>query len=122
MSQPQQQPQAQQSRRDGDLLNMFGKRRKLTRVEEKEMDDSVVDFICIDMRPFAVVDGDGFKRMMNKVSQGSYTIKTRSTYHSMAAIAYRKAVRSLKALMSGIKDVCITTDLWTSMYNLETYL
>ena len=53
VSRPQQQPQAQ--RRDGDLLNMFGKRRKLTRVQEEEMDDSIVDFICMDMRPFAVV-------------------------------------------------------------------
>ena len=31
----QQQPQVQQSRRDGDLVNMFAKRRKLTGAEEK---------------------------------------------------------------------------------------
>ena len=78
------------------------------------MDDSVVDFICMEMRPFAAVDGDGFKRMIDKISQGSYTAKSQNTYHSMAVKAYDKARRGLKELMSGIKDVCITTDMWTS--------
>ena len=37
-------------------MSMFGKHRKLTHVEEKKIDDAVVDFIFNDMRPFAVVD------------------------------------------------------------------
>ena len=68
-SQPQQQSQAQQSRRDGDLLNMFGKRRKLTKVQEKEMYDSIVQFICRDMRPYAVVAGDGFKQIIKVLAR-----------------------------------------------------
>ena len=78
------------------------------------MDDTVVDFICMDMRPFASVDGDGFKRMVNKIGQGRYTPKSRNTYHSMAVKACGKAKRDLKELLSGIKDICITTDMWTS--------
>ena len=75
----------------------------------------------MDMRPFGVVEGDGFKQMMNKASRGSYTVKARSIYHSMTMIAYRKALRTLKALLSGIKDICITTDMWTSN-RLESYI
>ena len=41
-------------------MAMFAKQRKLTAVEETKIDDSVVNFIFSDMRPFAVVDGDGF--------------------------------------------------------------
>ena len=92
-------------------MHMFAKRRKLTSAEEKEINDSVVDFICMDMRPFAVVEGDGFKWMMNKASRGSYTVTAHSTYHGMTTIAYRKALRTLKALLSGI----IKTDMWTSI-------
>ena len=123
VSQPQlqQQPHAQQALRDGDIRGMFAKQRKLTRVQEAEMDDAVVDFICMDMRPFASVDGDGFKRMVDKISQGSYKPKSRNTYHSMAVKAYDKAKGDLKGLLSGVKDICITTDMWTSNKN-EAYI
>ena len=117
----QRQPQVQETRHDGDLAHLFSKRRKMSKVEEKELDDSVVDFICMDMRPFAAVEGDGFKRMMKKATQDSYKIKARSTYHNMATFKYKKALRTLKELLSGVKDVCITTDMWTSN-RLESYI
>ena len=58
-----QQPQRQQ----GNLVDMFGKRRKLTKAEDKDLDDAVVQLIFDDMRPFAIVDGSGFKNFCSKM-------------------------------------------------------
>ena len=87
-----------QPRQDGNLMSMFAKRRKMLRVEEAKVDYSIVNFIFHDIRPFAVVDGDGFTHMVKYLNQ-DYTIKALNTYHAKAVVAYKRAVIGMKKIM-----------------------
>ena len=53
--------------------------------EEAKIDDSIVNFVFHDMRPFAMVDGVGFTRMV-KCLNPKYSIKARNTYHAKAVV------------------------------------
>ena len=104
-----QQPQQRQT----SLSDMFGKRRKLTKTEDKDIDDAVVQLIFEDMRPFSIVDGSGFKNFCSKMNP-DYVLKSRNTYRSKAVSAHAQAVSKLKSILERASDLSITTDLWTS--------
>ena len=65
------------------------------------------------MRPFAVVDGDGFRGMLTAFNP-EYKIKSRNTYHSMANRVYKDTLTKLKVIMAGVSNLSITTDMWSS--------
>ena len=108
-----QQPNQQQQQ--GTLVNMFSiaKRRRLTKTEDKAIDDALVQLIFEDMRPFAIVDGSGFKNFCSKMNP-DYDLKSRNTYRSKAVSAHALAVTKLKSILARASDLSITTDLWTS--------
>ena len=83
-------------------MTMFAKRRRLTQSEEKDIDDAVVQLIFNDMRPFAVVDGDGFKNLVKRLNP-DYGLKSCNVYRAKAVTVYTEAVRRLKEILGGAR-------------------
>ncbi|CAF1553129.1 unnamed protein product [Adineta ricciae] len=100
----------------------------------KDMKDLVVRWICKDMRPFAIVDDDGFRSIaqrcvsigaqygninVNEILRSSGTIS--SHIHELADV---ERARLKKLLSSAIKNrsLCLCPDLWTDNNQQCSYL
>ena len=79
----------------------------------KEITSAVVNFIVEDLRPFNVVSGSGFKKLM-AVTAPDYPLATDRYCAGKVSDRYAVAVTRLQAILGDVKSVAITCDLWMS--------
>uniref|UniRef100_A0A669DR08 Uncharacterized protein n=1 Tax=Oreochromis niloticus TaxID=8128 RepID=A0A669DR08_ORENI len=83
--------------------------------------ESVLSMILKDMRPLAVVEGEGFKEMLTTFQPG-YTLPSRRDFTSMMETKYETSVEKLRnELKKATSKISLTTDAWTSLVT-ESYL
>lgn len=83
--------------------------------------DSILNMIVKDMRPLSIVDGQGFREMINTFYPG-YTLPSRSHFTKLMEKKYEENLERLKASLKNVKSkIALTTDAWTSIAT-EAYL
>ncbi|GAA6106532.1 zinc finger BED domain-containing protein 1 [Tachysurus ichikawai] len=73
------------------------------------------------MRPLSIVDGQGFREMINTFYPG-YTLPSRSHFTKLMEKKYEENFERFKASLKDVKSkIALTTDAWTSIAT-EAYL
>jgi len=78
-------------------------------------------FICKDYRPFAVVEGEGFKRLIKKLAP-SYKIPSVTTFKNTLDNKYKVTKGILQSCLLAAPHVSITFDAWTETKNEKSFL
>ncbi|CAL5414902.1 unnamed protein product [Camellia sinensis] len=79
---------------------------------------ALAEMIILDELPFRFVDGIGFKRFCNVLQPKFKTIPSRITIAKDVAVIFNKERDSLRKTLKG-RRVCLTTDTWTSIQNIN---
>ena len=98
-------------------LGMFA---KWGEQEEKQMEQAIVLFCALDNRPFAVVDGPGFKHLIKTATKNRYTIPSRRTIArrctTMAAQARARTQAAIEKDTAEGATYTTSFDAWTDRY------
>ena len=88
----------------------------------KQLVEATVQFISQDMQPLAMVEGCGFRHLL-AVAEPRFVLPSR-TYFTQTEIPklYVDIKQKVKGVVSSGPFHCITTDLWTSQYQVKGYL
>lgn len=78
-------------------------------------------FICKDYRPFAVVEGEGFKRLIKELAP-AYKIPSVITLKNTLDNKYEVTKGILKSCLLAAPHVSITFDAWTETMNEKSFL
>ncbi|KAL4097510.1 hypothetical protein QTP88_022283 [Uroleucon formosanum] len=78
-------------------------------------------FICKDYRPFAVVEGEGFKRLIKELAP-YYKMPSVITLKNTLDNKYEVTKGILKSCLLAAPHVSITFDAWTETMNEESFL
>lgn len=73
----------------------------------------VTEFICKDMRPVNILQGDGFKEFIREI-EPRYTIPSRGTITNRIVKLYDTTNENIREMISG-QSIALTTDGWTSV-------
>ena len=87
----------------------------------KEVTQRILNFIIKDIRPIAVVEGEGFMEMV-KLMEPGYTIPCPKHFVKLLQEKFLVGVTNLKKILrDDVEKFAITTDIWTSLTN-ESYM
>lgn len=90
---------------------------ELSEVEKSSIDKSLIKMISVDYQPLSLVDNIGFLENSKKL-QPLYKPPSRKTLTMKLSLdEYNKIATILKSMLRSIKNVSITTDMWTSDNN-----
>ena len=78
----------------------------------KEINTAIADFVVLDLRPIAVVDGCGFNKLLTCLEPG-YTVPSRMFVMNSLKQRYNIMKQKLQESLS-IRKLAVTTDIWTS--------
>ncbi|XP_039287793.1 E3 SUMO-protein ligase ZBED1-like [Nilaparvata lugens] len=81
----------------------------------------ILFFICKDMRPFQVIEGKGFKRLMKELAPG-YKIPSVKYIKKRLAEKFESCSTKFKELLCSVNSLCLTTDIWTETMSEKSYL
>lgn len=96
-------------------------KKALTPQECSTLTDTVLNMLVKDMRPLAMVEGEGFQQMLKLFNPG-YTIPSRTHFSKLLEKKYEDTVNQVKSTISAITSkVALTADIWTSVAT-EAYL
>ena len=86
----------------------------------KAINRAVGKMIAIDLRPFSVVENDGFKELVDLL-EPRYDLPSRRYFaDTVIPELYNEVVRNLKAdLHDAVPGVSLTTDMWQSHQKIE---
>ena len=102
-------------------LDPFVARAKCPHSRAKQITDLIANMVACDIRPAAIVEGDGFKALMKFVEPG---YKVPSATH-IAQIVHQKHELGKRILKEKLKleanGLAFTTDIWTSCSN-DSYI
>ncbi|KAM8733234.1 E3 SUMO-protein ligase ZBED1-like [Acanthopagrus schlegelii] len=83
--------------------------------------EAIAGFICKDMRPYSVVENDGFRHLM-KVAEPHYVMVSRkSLSEEVIPNIYQSVKENVKTKLQSAERVGITSDTWTSLAT-ESYM
>ena len=82
--------------------------------------DTIAEFIALDLCPISIVNGKGFKNLMNFVEPG-YRVPSYTHVTSVCRRKFLLLKENLLATLSQQCDVTLTTDIWTSR-TIQAYL
>ena len=94
----------------------FMPKSKCSTVRAREITCHIVDFVVCDLRPAAVVEGEGFKNLMKCVEPG-YKVPSSTHVSELVKKKYAAAKERLKDRLKQVGSLSITTDIWTSSAN-----
>ena len=101
----------------GSITNFFPgnvKKLALTDKKAKEVTNLVVDLFTEDLRPFNLVNGGAFGRLMARAFP-DYPLASRTYYEAQVCNRYSVTVAQVIEKLRSPSFVSITADLWTSM-------
>ena len=101
------------------IASLMPKSKCLT-IRAREITCHIVDFVVCDLRPAAVVEGEGFKNLMKCVEPG-YKVPSSTHVSELVKKKYAAAKERLKDRLKQVGSLSITTDIWTSNAN-ESYI
>lgn len=82
---------------------------------------AITHFICKDMRPYSVVENDGFRELLHTL-EPRYTIPSRKHFsETCIPRLYNQVKNEVKSELMNAERVAITTDGWTSC-TTESYV
>lgn len=81
----------------------------------------VLYFICKDRRPFHIVNGEGFKRLMKEIVP-SYKIPSETTLKKRLDEKYEVFSHIYQLKFQKILHFCITCDVWSEMMTARSFL
>ena len=84
---------------------------------KKLLDDLVLDMVVIDMLPLSVVEGVGFRRLVNALDPKYQIVSGKHLTTNLLPNKYNEEKDSLLKRWDGAKSVAETTDQWTSRAN-----
>lgn len=85
-----------------------------TSARAQKITEALLCFICKDLRPYSVVDNEGFRQLMNEC-EPRYVIPTRRFITETAVPKlYKDMKEKVKETISSAERVAITCDAWTS--------
>ncbi|KAK7912577.1 hypothetical protein WMY93_012788 [Mugilogobius chulae] len=86
-----------------------------------ELTNSVLEMLVLDMRPINMVEGEGFKKMIEKFYP-SYKLPSRTHFTKLMEKKYSESMDKVKETLKNISGkLTLTTDAWTSIAT-EAYL
>ena len=90
------------------------KRRRPTHDEQEKFNWAVADWLWLNMRPFSIVEDEGFRNIIN-VANPELKVLGRDCYHRMVDKRYTQALDVVKTILENASDVSLTADMWTSL-------
>ena len=75
--------------------------------------DRIAEFVARDLRPLSIVDGAGFRQLVNYLEPG-YKIPSRTHVTSICRKKFISLKEELLATLATVPYVAVTTDIWTS--------
>lgn len=88
-----------------------------TNVSISQIRCSIGEFMCEDEKPFAVVEGDGFCNMIQKLRPGTALLSSRTYANDVYNVMYPSHVDSVRAIIQqAMREgalFSLTTDIWT---------
>ncbi|XP_078495159.1 LOW QUALITY PROTEIN: E3 SUMO-protein ligase ZBED1-like [Ciona intestinalis] len=101
-------------------IRQYQVRPKLSDDESRRIDVLVSSLMWRDMRPFHIVEGQGFRNLVHGLNH-QYKIKHRTTYQAITERTYKSAKSFLLDVFKHVNYMGITTDMWTSIRN-DSYI
>ena len=75
--------------------------------------ERVAAFVALDLRPLRVVEGTGFKQLMNYI-EPAYVVPSRTHITSICSKKYHTIKEEVLSCLESTPSVALTTDIWTS--------
>ena len=95
-------------------LKIFGAKAELTIKEKHDIDRSLMKLIVLDYQPLSIVENSGFLEYSKKLNP-LYEPPSRKHLSSVLLTdLYNETRLKVKKMLSSVKYVSITTDLWSS--------
>lgn len=96
------------------LPSIFQQKLPMNSKRAKEVTAAIANFICKDLRPYCVVENDGFRELMHVV-EPRYVIPSRQ-YFSQTCIPalYSEVKAHVQLSLQSADRIALTTDGWTS--------
>ncbi|XP_053968277.1 E3 SUMO-protein ligase ZBED1-like [Anastrepha ludens] len=105
----------------GHMAAYLDKKYEASSKRKRDLDSALLNFICSDLRPFYIVENEGFKQFVNALDP-RYELPSRSTLLSTCYNNLFMNMRmKLKSILQEVEYCAVTTDCWTSRAN-EAYL
>ena len=84
----------------------------------EDIKEAIAKMLIIDELPLKFVENEGFRKLMLKACPKFYRIPNRITMAKLCNQVYLRENKKLKSALRG-QRVCLTTDTWTSLQNLN---
>ena len=75
--------------------------------------ERIANFVALDLRPLRVVEGTGFKQLMNYI-EPAYVVPSHTHITSIICKKYHTIKEELLSSLVSTLSVSLTTDIWTS--------
>ncbi|KAL7881094.1 hypothetical protein SRHO_G00033480 [Serrasalmus rhombeus] len=96
------------------LTNTFGPQLPQSSVRATAITRDIGVFIAADMRPFSVVENQGFRRLLHTL-EPKYTIPSRTHFtRTVIPNLYEESKSKIVQILKDAASIAITTDGWTS--------
>ena len=86
-----------------------------------KLTDKILYMICKDSQPVATVEREGFQELIKYVAP-NYKLPCRKTFSRRLDEKYEKMSNDYKKTLKSIKDITLTTDLWSDTLNTRSFL
>lgn len=94
---------------------------KISEVQKKRLDKSLLGIFTLDFQPFSVVENKGFSRFIQDLNP-AYRLPNRKTISgSLLPAQYKQCLLKARQQLVSVESVCLTTDTWTSE-NMDSFL
>ena len=82
--------------------------------KNKYITEAIAKFICLDMRPINIIEGQGFVQMI-RILEPRYKIPARSTFSdNIIPLMYEKVKEKIRDKLSSVERCAFTFDYWRS--------
>lgn len=86
-------------------------------INQKQVDDTLLDMIVLDYQPLQVVENVGFQRFTKQLNPDYKLLSRKLLSNKLLDERYKVCAGALKEKLSKVNYVARTTDIWTSDSN-----
>lgn len=89
--------------------------------KSKKITDAITNFVIMDNKPFSVVEGTGFRKLMKEVAP-HYQMPSRETIKNRMEEKYNIQSLMFKDYIQKAESYCLTYDVWTETMQNKSFL